>query len=85
MSGIPWPCGMAEQCSRLREKGAHCLSVASLRAAEVAEPHREPEGPRHGQHDFGYFCRNKRTSPAGAKPGNIKYLCDTVPTIKMYP
>jgi hypothetical protein len=36
-------------------KCAQCLSVASLRAAGVGEPRREPEGPQHGQHGFGYF------------------------------
>ncbi len=40
---ISWPGGVAEQCSRHRGKGAHCLSVASLRAAGVGEPHRCPE------------------------------------------
>ena len=48
---LTWPCGVAEQCSRHREKGAHCLSAASLHAAGpalskaegVGEPHRAPE------------------------------------------
>jgi hypothetical protein len=75
--GILWPGGLAEQCSRHRGKGAHCLSAASLRAAEVGEPRREPEGPGHGQHGFGYFCRNKRTSSARAKPGNTGNHEDT--------
>ena len=61
-----WPCGVAEQCSRHRRQGAHCLSTASLCAAGVGEPRREPEGPRHGHHGFGSFCRNKKPvlSPA---------------------
>jgi len=29
-----------------------------------------PTGPRPGRSGFGSFCRNKRTSPAGARPGN---------------
>jgi len=63
----PWPCGVVEQCSRHREKGAHCLSAASLRAAGVGEPRRKPEGPRHGQHGFDHFCRNKSGSSFGGE------------------
>jgi len=40
---LHWPCGVAEQCGRRREQGAHCLSAASLCAAGVGEPRREPE------------------------------------------
>jgi hypothetical protein len=69
MRRIPWPCGMAEQCSRRRGMGGPCLSVASLRAAGVGEPRRGPEAPCHGQHGFATFCRNKRWSAAGTKPG----------------
>ncbi|WP_342348967.1 hypothetical protein, partial [uncultured Nitrospira sp.] len=69
-----WPCGVAEQCSRHRRKGAHCLSLASLRAAGVGEPRREPEGPQHGQDGFGHFCRNKSGSAAGTKPGKPSTL-----------
>ena len=47
-------------------------SGASLRAAGVGEPRRSPEGPGHGQHGFGYFCRNKSGSFAVAKLGIIK-------------
>jgi hypothetical protein len=67
------------------EEDAHCLSVASLRAAGVGEPRRGPEGPNHGQHGFGHFCRSKSESAAGTIPGNIKYLPNTVPDIKMNP
>ncbi len=35
--------GVAEQYSRTREEGGHCLSGASLHAAEFGEPRREPE------------------------------------------
>ncbi len=81
-STLPWPCGEAEQCSRHRRKGAHCLSPSrrlrpsssSLCAAGVGEPRREPEGPRHGQHGFGSFCRNKRPSSAGANPIAVKLI-----------
>ena len=48
------------------------MSIASFRAAEVGEPRRSPEGPGHGHNGFGYFCRNKSDSPAGAKPGIIR-------------
>ena len=70
-----WP-GRAVQPTS--EEGAHCLSEASLRAAGVGEPRRAPEGPGHGQHGFGSFCRNKRTSPAGAKPGMTIYPVDNL-------
>ena len=65
----PWPCGVAVPCSRPRKPGAQCLSVASLHAAGVSEPHRAPEEPHHGLYGFGYFCRNKSGSTAGTKPG----------------
>jgi hypothetical protein len=69
-------CGVAKPCSQRRKQGAHCLSAASLRAAGFGEPRRAPEGPRHCQHGFGSFCRNKRTSTAWAKPGNIEHYMD---------
>ncbi len=78
ITGIPWPRGMAEQCSRLREKGEHCLSAASLRAAEVGEPRKAPEGPRHGQYGFVYFCRKKSESAAGTRPGITKKQLNTI-------
>ena len=56
--------------SRMKRKDH--TSVASLRDAGVGEPRRAPEGPRHGQHGFGYFCRNKSGSAAGPKPGNTE-------------
>jgi len=51
--------GVAEQCSRHRRKGAHCLSEANLRAASVGEPRRAPEGPRHGNMVLGPFAPYK--------------------------
>ena len=73
----PWPCDMAGQCNRHRKKGGQCPSPskrlrtgsASLPAAGVGALRREPEGPCHGQHGFGYFCRNKSSSAAGPTPG----------------
>jgi len=67
-----WHGGVAEQCRRLREKGAHCLSAAGLRAAGVGEPRRKPKGPHHSQHGFVYFSRKKSRSAAGPKPGNSR-------------
>ena len=32
---------------------------------------------RRGVNGFGNFCRNKRASPAGAKPGNIENQVDS--------
>ena len=78
---LPWPRDVAEQCSRHREKGAHCLSIASLRAAGVGEPRREPEGPQYGQHGFGHFDRNQSGSAAGPKPGNIEYRLVTTDVV----
>jgi hypothetical protein len=63
---------VAEQCSRHRRKGAHCLSAASLCAAGIGEPRREPEGPHHGQHGFAYFCRNKSGSSFGGETPSPK-------------
>jgi hypothetical protein len=48
------------------------------KAEGVGEPRRGPKGPCHGQYGFGSFCQNKRASPAGAKPGNTKYLLNAV-------
>ncbi len=39
---------------------------------------RAPEGPRHGQHGFGSFCRNKRASAAGPRPGITENHLDSV-------
>ena len=66
-SMIPWPCGMAEPCNRHRKKGGQCPSAASLPAAGVGALRRAPEGPCHGQHGFGHFCRNKSGSSYGAE------------------
>ena len=83
-SSLSWPGSVAEQCSRHRRKGTHCLSPsrrlrpssASLRAAGVgctAQGTRKAcpcggRGPRHGQHSFVYFCQNKSGSSAGRDP-----------------
>jgi hypothetical protein len=60
------------------EEGGQCLSEASLRAVEVGEPRRAPKGPGHGHHGFGSFCRNKRASFAGAKPGMTINLANKI-------
>ena len=68
---------MTEQRSRIQKEGGHCLSPsrslrtgsASLPAAECGEQHRESGGSRQGPTGFGSFCRNKRTSAAGPRPG----------------
>ena len=65
---LPWPGGVAEPCSRHQEKGAHCLSVANLRAAGVGEPRKGPEGPQHGQHGFAHFAETK----VGRLPGRTR-------------
>ncbi len=64
-----WPFGMTEQRSRIQKKGGHCVSEASLPAAECGEQRSESGGSRQGTHGFGSFCRNKRTSAAGPRPG----------------
>ena len=65
--GLPWPGGMTEQCNRHRRIGGQCVSAASLPTAGVGEPRRAPGGSCHGQHGFGSFCRNKRTSSYGGE------------------
>ena len=57
--------GVAEQCSRLRDYGEHCLSEASCAAAGVGEPRRGPEGPRQGRNGFGSFCSTTKVAPFG--------------------
>ena len=56
-------------------------SRAILFGTEAEEPEREWQvflpfsgGTRTGGNGFGSFCRNKRTSSAGAKPCIIKFL-----------
>ena len=65
LGSLAWWLGRAVQATP--ELGAHCLSLASLRAAGVGEPHRTPEGPRHGQNGFGHFCRTKSGSSFGGE------------------
>jgi hypothetical protein len=66
-----WPKG-----GTLSSAGGPCLSGASwtalLRLASVPS-----NKARWGVNGFGAFCRNKRASPAGAKPGNTEYHVDT--------
>jgi hypothetical protein len=66
-----WPKG-----GTLSSAGGPCLSGASwsafLRLASV----RSNEA-RRGVNGFGAFCRNKRASPAGAKPGNTEHHVGT--------
>jgi hypothetical protein len=66
-----WPKG-----GTLLSDGGPCLSGASWSAlrklASVLS-----NGARRGVNGFGAFCRNKRTSPAGAKTGNTEHHMDT--------
>ena len=70
----PTPAVWSED-GRFHPPGGPCLSGASwsdlLRLASV----RSYE-TRRGVNGFGSFCRNKRTSPAGAKPGNTENHAD---------
>ena len=66
-SGLPGLVAWPSSATGTGEKGGQCLSQASLPAAGVGEPRRAPEGPCHGQHGFGSFCRNKRTSSYGGE------------------
>jgi len=76
MIGMPWPCGMAEPCSRYRKKGGHCLSAASLHAAGVGEPRRAPEelapaeagGQATATMVLATFAETKAARRSGAKP-----------------
>jgi len=65
-----WPKG-----GTLSSAGGPCLSGASWSALLklAAVPFNEA---RRGVNGFGPFCRNKRASPAGAKPGNTENHCD---------
>ena len=56
--------------SRMKRKDH--TSAASLRATVVGEPRRGPEGTRHGQQGFGYFCRNKSGSATGRDPATTE-------------
>ncbi len=53
-----------------------CLSGASWSALLRLASVRSHEA-RRGVTGFGAFCRNKRASPAGAKPGNTEHHVDT--------
>ncbi len=53
-----------------------CLRGASWSALPGSRPSHLHEAGR-GVNGFGSFCRNKRASPAGAKPGNSENHVDT--------
>ncbi|GJL65402.1 MAG: hypothetical protein NPIRA05_03730 [Nitrospirales bacterium] len=55
--------------------GGPCLSQASWSALRSLAS--IPSEDRRGINGFGAFCRNKRASPAGAKPGNTEKHIDT--------
>ena len=86
MIGVPWPCGMAEQCSQLRKKGAHCLSVADFRAAEVGNPRRAAEelapaeagGHATANMVLATFAETKVARLPGRNPANTKVHLDPV-------
>ena len=60
----------------LSSAGGPCLSGASWPALPRLASVRSNEA-RRGVNGFGAFCRNKRVSPAGAKPGNTGNHVDT--------
>ena len=66
-----WPKG-----GTLSSPGGPCSSPASWSALRklASRPSFEV---RRGVTGFGYFCRNKSGSPAGAKPGNTKKRMNT--------
>ena len=66
-----WPKG-----GTLSSAGGPCLSGASWSALLRLASVRSNEA-RRGVNGFGAFCRNKRASPAGAKPGNTEHHVDT--------
>ena len=66
-----WPQG-----GTLSSAGGPCLSAASWSALLRLASVRSNEA-RRGVTGFGAFCRNKRASPAGAKPGNTGNHVDT--------
>ena len=66
-----WPTG-----GTLSSAGGPCLSGASWSALLRFASVRSNEA-RRGVHGFGSFCRNKRASPAGAKPGNTEHHVST--------
>ena len=67
-----WPNG-----GTLSSAGGPCLSEASWTALPRLTSVRSNEA-RRGVNGFGTFCRNKRASPAGAKPGNTENSVDTM-------
>jgi len=60
----------------LSSAGGPCLSGASWSALRRLASILSNEA-RRGVSGFGSFCRNKRASPAGAKPGNTENHGDT--------
>ncbi len=66
-----WPNG-----GTLSSAGGPCVSGASWSALRRLASVLSHEA-RRGVIGFGAFCRNKRASPAGAKPGNTEHHQDT--------
>jgi hypothetical protein len=60
----------------LSSTGGPCVSGASWSALRTPESVHSNEA-RRGVTGFGAFCRNKRASPAVAKPGNTENHVDT--------
>ncbi len=56
--------------------GGPCLSAASWSALPLPASDPSDQAGR-GVNGFGSFCRNKRASPAGAKPGTTEHHVDT--------
>ena len=65
-----WPDGVT-----LSSAGGPCVSGASWSALSRLTSLLSHEA-RQGVIGFGAFCRNKRASPAGAKPGNTEHHLD---------
>ena len=71
-SSFPWPCGVAEQCSRHRGKGAQCLSVASLRdAGGLANRAGNPKGHTTANMVLGPFAETKGPRLPGRNPATL--------------
>ena len=70
---LPWPGGLAAQCSRHREEGAQCLSAASLRAAGVGEPRGHPKGQATANMVLATFAETKVARPPGRNPATFRH------------
>ena len=73
-SPTPTPAGWLKG-GTLSSVGGPCLSGASWSALRRLT-YLPSNGARRGVNGFGSFCRNKRASPAGAKPGNTRNYVD---------